>query len=562
MQIALNSVANRLEKLGLTLSADKSNYCVFSRGRRRMVPSLKIKEQPLSVVENAKYLGIWLDRSLLWGKHINETIYKCAKIMNLLTMLSGTSWGVHTKHLRRLYISLIRSRMDYGCFIYDCSAESHISKLDRLQNQALRIIGGYIKSTPIHVMESDLHIAPLMVRRKYLAYKYSLKALSWTDNVTTDQMSKLSELCQNRYWERKKKPLLAKTYVDIREVNGVSTDIHLMFTLDVWLSYIDINAIITTDLDTIQQSKKSYEPNSLLNNLIQELYVKYKGWHKIYTDGSKSDNGLGVGIYDQTLNYRISNKIDSVISIMTLELIAIDQALAYALNHNFNKIVIFTDSKSSLQHLARCASGCRGTSIAYKIIRKLNSISKRHFDFKLQWVPAHVGLRGNEEADRISKLATIHGTKLNYDPDYSEYITNFKVKCFLEWQSHFDNKSKDKGIWYKTIQNRLPRKPWFDDSNLSRIYIKLALRLRSGHYPSAKFAFLMKKAESDKCPLCEKVEDVQHLLMECVRNDNERQLLMSEFKLNILDIGLIQSILSEPNSKVAIGLCRLVTLLQ
>lgn len=46
--------------------------------------------------------------------------------------------------------------LDYGSFLYDCSANTHLSKLDKLQNQALQIIGGYIKSSPIHVIESDV----------------------------------------------------------------------------------------------------------------------------------------------------------------------------------------------------------------------------------------------------------------------------------------------------------------------------------------------------------------------------------------------------------------------
>lgn len=69
-----------------------------------------------------------------------------------------------------IYISIIRNRIDYASFLYDSAANSHITKLDKLQNQALRIIGGFIKNTPLHVMESELAIVPLYIRRKYLAF--------------------------------------------------------------------------------------------------------------------------------------------------------------------------------------------------------------------------------------------------------------------------------------------------------------------------------------------------------------------------------------------------------
>lgn len=176
VQTALYTVVNLLDELGLSLSVNKTNFCVFSRGRRRIMPTIKIYGQELTSTECVKYLGLWLDRSLLWRKHVNEVIDKCSKFMNILKMLAGRSWGMHTKHIRRLYIALIRSRIDYGSFLYDCSANCHVSKLDKLQNQALRVIGGFIKSTPIHVMQSELSLPPLFIRRLYLAYKYMLNA--------------------------------------------------------------------------------------------------------------------------------------------------------------------------------------------------------------------------------------------------------------------------------------------------------------------------------------------------------------------------------------------------
>ena len=167
LEKAIDLVTCLLEKIGLQLSATKSNYCVFSRGHRRIVPTINIGTIALPRLSCIRYLGMWLDQRLSWVKHVNETIEKCTKFLNLLKVLVGPTWGIHQKHIRRLYIALIRSRMDYGSFFYDNSAKSNVLKLDKLQNQALRIIGGFIKSSPIHVMESELSIPPLFLRRKY-----------------------------------------------------------------------------------------------------------------------------------------------------------------------------------------------------------------------------------------------------------------------------------------------------------------------------------------------------------------------------------------------------------
>ena len=44
---------------------------------------------------------------------------KCLRALNLLKVLSHTSWGADRTTLLKLYRSLVRSKLDYGCIIYD-----------------------------------------------------------------------------------------------------------------------------------------------------------------------------------------------------------------------------------------------------------------------------------------------------------------------------------------------------------------------------------------------------------------------------------------------------------
>lgn len=191
MQTALNNIVELLSKLGLELSIPKSQYCLFSRGHRRQSAQLCINNIPIAAAENVKYLGVWLDPSLRWGKHIHELEDKCQKMLNIMKLLSSPHWGLHPIHLRRLYIALIRTRIDYGCIFYDSSIKLRLYKLDKIQNQAMRVIGGFIKTTPIHVIESECCLPPLHIRRKYLAFKFCLKAESWINCATVKGLSDL-----------------------------------------------------------------------------------------------------------------------------------------------------------------------------------------------------------------------------------------------------------------------------------------------------------------------------------------------------------------------------------
>lgn len=58
----------------------------------------------------------------------------------------------------------------------------------------------------------------------------------------------------------------------------------------------------------------------------------------------------------------------------------------------------------------------------------------------------------------------------------------------------------------------------------------------------------MKKVDSPNCQVCNKVEDVQHLLMECEKNRRERELVMQELKVNTYDVGAFIRILSIPSA--------------
>lgn len=203
LQSACDELDSWLNCLGLVISLSKSKFCIFKKGGCRKSVDFRINNTSLPKVDTFKYLGLWLDSRLRWRKHIEETAQKTSKLINILKILAGSGWGLHQKHLRRLYISLVRSRIDYASFFYDNSCKTHLSKLDKIQNQALRVIGGYIRSTPIHVMESDLYLPPLQYRRKFLAAKFWLKAKSFSNNKTISILKELSDSTRSSYWRNK-----------------------------------------------------------------------------------------------------------------------------------------------------------------------------------------------------------------------------------------------------------------------------------------------------------------------------------------------------------------------
>lgn len=120
---------------------------------------------------------------------------------------------------------------------------------------------------------------------------------------------------------------------------------------------------------------------------------------------------------------------------------------------------------------------------------------------------------GNKEMDQAAEEAINDGIEYNCLPLYSEVLGNIKEMCRKDWQEYFDERSPSKGIWYKTIQFELPR------------YVVALCRLHSGYTPGNKLKRLMGISEAPNCSVCGTVEDVYHMLTECVRNVTKRRAL-------------------------------------
>lgn len=80
----------------------------------------------------------------------------------------------------------------------------------------------------------------------------------------------------------------------------------------------------------------------------------------------------------------------------------------------------------------------------YEILKKINFLSSSDKPLKLQWLPSHIGLRCNEQADKLAKRAItdeIKKSQLNY-------FWEFKKLCQDKFRIYFDAKKKVKNKAY------------------------------------------------------------------------------------------------------------------
>ena len=70
------------------------------------------------------------DSKLDWKAHIQQIKSRCNKALNLMQSVSSTEWGADQKTLVMIYSSLIRSKMDYGCIVYNSASSRELESLE------------------------------------------------------------------------------------------------------------------------------------------------------------------------------------------------------------------------------------------------------------------------------------------------------------------------------------------------------------------------------------------------------------------------------------------------
>jgi exonuclease III len=195
MQNYINRVVRWIEDWGFVVSQEKSIMQVFTTKRRMQNSIIRVKNVAIPCNKEYKLLGLILDApKLTYRAHIDYLVNDIRKRLSIMKVISSISWGASKKVLRNFYIAYVRSKMDYGSVIYSGAAPSISSKLDKLQNVALRLILGAWKTSPILSMEVEAYIAPLKIRRNMLKLRQYLKLMNAPYDDVTAEMVKIKDV--------------------------------------------------------------------------------------------------------------------------------------------------------------------------------------------------------------------------------------------------------------------------------------------------------------------------------------------------------------------------------
>ena len=184
---------------------------------------------------------------------------------------------------------------------------------------------------------------------------------------------------------------------------------------------------VKTMCDGLADIKKSQTPPNILKGIFNDhCSDSHDNSIHIYTDGSKSEEKVGFACILPSVTFK--KNLPPQASIYTAELCAILSAISLAMPLLSSNFTIFSDSKSALQAVTNKFSK---HPIVKEIHVWLNILAKKGKIFNFCWIPSHIGLEGNEKADKLAKeAATIVRTVerslpvKDYYPKFKEFFMN------------------------------------------------------------------------------------------------------------------------------------------
>jgi len=215
----------------------KSQTMLMTRRKRKEREDLEVylNNKPLRQVKTMKYLGITIDSKLTFREHITQVTKKCWRIIFALSRSAKLNWGLEHKALKTLYTGGIQPLLLYGALVRAETIDktSYRKKLTRVQ----RLINIKIAKAYRTVLNEALCIItgviPIHIKIKEMAEHYKIVRENRHNNLQIDHDKPPKQ----------------------------------------WLHPAD--RIIATDADNTREDVTPIN---------------------IYTDGSKSEQGVGAGI--------------------------------------------------------------------------------------------------------------------------------------------------------------------------------------------------------------------------------------------------------------------------
>lgn len=169
--------------------------------------------------------------------------------------------------------------------------------------------------------------------------------------------------------------------------------------------------------------------------------------------------------------------------------------------------VIYTDSLSALQALTSVS--ITRNPLVNKLPKKVCFASVKNMNICFFLIPSHVGIEGNEEADRAASTFSQRLVDTHILP-YTDHKHILKTSLRRKWQSEWDRLEHNKLHLIKPYLRE-----WESARQRERFYQVILCQLRIGH-TRLTHSFLLRGEEPPTCDHCDTEQTIINILKNVV----------------------------------------------
>ena len=508
IQTALNHISSWSDKWGLCISENKTKAMITSYRRADNPIALHIKNKQIQFVKHVRFLGVIFDNRLTWKIYIEHLKNRCQKDLQLLKIISLDRNSSDYSTLKTLYNSLTLSKINYASFLYTNAAHTHLEKLNRIQRAAARLMLGAMRNTAGYKLETEADLMPLEQQRK-------LQLLHYGSRISTIQNHPVRNLLLNHnegykfLSENHKLSALDSLHKELTKLN---LHPHCFSSIPMTNQYVTNS--IKANHTLADKAKDQRSPEHWKQLFGEMIATQYQGHHQIYTDGSVREHRAGCAVWSP--GSQIASRLPDNTGIFTAELHAIFLALKHCTSGP-HKYLILTDSLSAIKAIQ-----------SYKltkhyILSDIHNLTTNK-DATIEWIPSHIGIPGNELADRTANIATNLPIQKTIPTPRLEMRRCMEEAVRLEWRMKWrglgERLTKFKPLIGPTAFVSLPRR-----SQVIMSRLRLATtNLTHGHF--------FQRGPPSTCRYCNSVYTLRHVFITCPNSSTQREKLINQCTAN------------------------------
>ena len=164
LNLDINKIMTWAKKWLVTFNPVKTESLLITRKLNRPIhPPLLMENQQITETDSHKHLGIYLSSDCTWHKHIDFVKEKAWKRINIMRKLK---FEIDRKSLEIFFFTFIRPLLEYASVVWDNCTQYEKAELDKIQNEAARIVTGTTKLVSIQALYEETKWETLEERRR------------------------------------------------------------------------------------------------------------------------------------------------------------------------------------------------------------------------------------------------------------------------------------------------------------------------------------------------------------------------------------------------------------